>query len=115
MEVPRLGVESKLQLLALAPAPAIQNPGHMCNQHHSSLQQWILFYPLSKARVEPTSSWVLVGFVTAEPQQELLLLHSSHINYFITNFCNLPLLTMNQDNKLFSKYFFLRLFIEFHF
>ena len=29
-------------------------------------------YPLSEARMEPTFLWILVGFVTAEPQWELL-------------------------------------------
>ena len=49
MEVPRLEVELKLQLLAYTPAAATQNPGHICNLHHSSCQPWIL-NPLSKAR-----------------------------------------------------------------
>lgn len=34
---------------------------------------------------------------------KLLLLHRSYFNYFITNVYNLPLLTIIQDNKLFSK------------
>ena len=35
---------------------------------HSNLG---LLNPLSEARVEPTSSWLLVVFITTEPQQEL--------------------------------------------
>ena len=42
MEVPRVGVESELQLTAYTTA-------------HGN--------PLSEARIEPTSSWILVGFV----------------------------------------------------
>ena len=37
--------------------------------HHSS-QQCQSLNPLSEARDEPMSSWILVGFITAEPGQE---------------------------------------------
>ena len=46
MEVPSLGVESELQLPACATATATVMP-------------------------DPRSSWMLVRFITAEPQQEL--------------------------------------------
>ena len=51
MEVPRLGVESELQLLAYvtATATAMRDPSHICNLHHSLRQHWVL-NPLSKAR-----------------------------------------------------------------
>ena len=49
MEVPRLGVESELQLLAYTAATAIWDPSHVYNLHHSSRGHWIL-NPLSKAR-----------------------------------------------------------------
>ena len=49
MEVLRLGVELELQLLAYATATATQDPGHVCNLHHSSRQRRIL-NPLRKAR-----------------------------------------------------------------
>ena len=42
MEVPRLGVESELQLPADATATAMQNPSHICDLYHSSQQQRIL-------------------------------------------------------------------------
>ena len=29
-------------------------------------------YPMAKPGMEPTSSWILVGFVSAEPQRECL-------------------------------------------
>ena len=51
MEVPGLGVESELQLLTYATAAAMPNP-----LTHSA-----------RPGTEPTSSWILVGFVTAEP------------------------------------------------
>ena len=43
---------------------------HLCDLHHSS-QQCQILNTLSKARIEPASSQILVGFVTTEPQQEL--------------------------------------------
>ena len=55
MEVPRLGVESELQLPAYATA----------HVNARSLTHCV------RPGVEPTSSWIPVGFVTAEPQQEL--------------------------------------------
>ena len=47
MQVPRLGAEWELQLLAYA--TATWDPSHVCDLHHSSQQRWIL-NPLSKAR-----------------------------------------------------------------
>ena len=47
MEVPRLGVESVLQLLAYT--TAMQDPSYNCNLYHSSWQHQIL-NPLSKAK-----------------------------------------------------------------
>ena len=55
MEVPRLGVELQLQLPAYTTAHG--NAG--------------FFNPMRKARIEPESSWILVGFVTTELQWEL--------------------------------------------
>ena len=47
MEVPRLGVESKLQLPAYT--VEMQELSHVWDPHHSSLQHWIL-NPMSEAR-----------------------------------------------------------------
>ena len=47
IEVPRLGVESELQLLAHA--TATRDPSHICDLHRSLWQRWI-HNPLSKAR-----------------------------------------------------------------
>ena len=49
MEVPGLGTESQLQLLAYTTATATPDPSHVCNLHHNSWQCWIL-NPLSEAR-----------------------------------------------------------------
>ena len=62
MEVPRLGVESELQLpaTATATATAMKDPSHVCDLHHSSRQCWII-NPLSKARDQ---TWILGRFLT---------------------------------------------------
>ena len=49
MEVPRLGVQSELQLPAYTRATATLDPNCVCNLHQSSQQHWIL-NPLSEAR-----------------------------------------------------------------
>ena len=49
MEVPRLGVESELQLPAYTAATATQDPSQVCNLYHSSWQCWIL-NPLIETR-----------------------------------------------------------------
>ena len=49
MEIPRLGVESELSLLAYDTAPAIPDLSHVCDLYHSSRQCRIL-NPLSEAR-----------------------------------------------------------------
>ena len=48
-EVPRLGVESELQLAAYTTATATCDPSHICDLHHCSRQRRIL-NPLSEAR-----------------------------------------------------------------
>ena len=42
MEIPRLGVEVELQLLAYTTATAIQDLSQVCKLHHSSQQREIL-------------------------------------------------------------------------
>ena len=54
MEIPKLGVESVLQLPVYATATATPDPSHVYNLYHSSGQHWIL-NPLSEAGIEPTS------------------------------------------------------------
>ena len=60
VEVPRLGVQSELQLPVYTTATATPDPSHVfdphqCSQHHSSQQHWIL-NPLSQARDQTCAS-----------------------------------------------------------
>ena len=48
MEVPRLGVESEIQLPAYTTATAMPDPRYICDLHHSS-QQGRILNPRSKA------------------------------------------------------------------
>ena len=72
MDVPRLGVESELQLPAYTTATATLDPSLVCNLHHSSRQHQIL-NPLVRPGIKPASPWTLFGFVTTKPQRELPL------------------------------------------
>ena len=49
MDIPRLGVQLELWLLAYATATAVLDPSCICDLHHSSWQRWSL-NPLSRAR-----------------------------------------------------------------
>ena len=49
MEVPRLGVQSELQLLPYTTATATPDLSRVCDLHHSS-RQWRTLNPLSRAR-----------------------------------------------------------------
>ena len=70
MEVQRLGVKSELQLLDCTTATATQDLRHTCDLPHSCGYPRSLT-PRVRPGMEPTSSWILVGFVSTEPQQEL--------------------------------------------
>ena len=72
MELPRLGVELELQLLACATATVTPDLSHICNLHHSSWQCQIL-NPLSGARDQTHLIMDTSQICSAEPQQELLL------------------------------------------
>ena len=65
MGVPRLGVESELQLLVYT--TAVPELSHICNLHHSSQQHWIL-NSLSDARDQTRhlidTSWVPAHWAT---------------------------------------------------
>ena len=63
MEVPRLGVESELQLLAYTMATAMPDPSHICDLHHSSWQRQVL-NPLIEAK-----------------DQTCILMHASQIHF----------------------------------
>ena len=70
MAVSRLGVKLELQLHTYTTATATRDLSHVCDLHQSS-QQYQILNPLSGSRIEPASSWVLVQFVTTEPEQEV--------------------------------------------
>ena len=59
VEAPRLGVKEQLQLPASPTAPATRH--RQCGTLHA----------LKEARVEPASSWMLVGLLNAEPRPEV--------------------------------------------
>ena len=62
MEVPRLGVETELQLLADTTATAARDPSCVCDLYHSSWQCWVL-NPLSEPMDGTHISRILVGFI----------------------------------------------------
>ena len=70
MEVPRLWVESQPQQCQIWATPATNTTAH---SNVRSLTHW------AWSRIEPVSSWILVGFVTTEPQWELLNIKFSDI------------------------------------
>ena len=60
----------ELQLPAYSTATATPDQSLICDLHCSSRQHLIL-NPLKEVRDRTSSSWILVGFLTAEPQWEL--------------------------------------------
>ena len=71
MEVPRLGVESEVQLLAYTTATATPDLSLVCDLYHSSWQCQIL-NPLSEARGRTCILMDTSQVVTSEPWWELL-------------------------------------------
>ena len=70
MEVLRLGGELELELPAYTTAIATPDPSCVCDHTAArgnvrSLTHW------ARPGIEPTSSWILVGLITVEPQREL--------------------------------------------
>ena len=68
MEVPRLEITLELRLPSCTTTTATQDLSRVFDLHYSS-QQRRFRSPLNEARDQ--TSWILVGFVTAEPKQEL--------------------------------------------
>ena len=62
MEFPRPGVELELQLPAYTTATALPDANFICDLQHSSLQCQILNW--ARPGIEPSSSWILVRFLT---------------------------------------------------
>ena len=74
MEVPKLGADSELQLLAYTTATAMPDLSCVCDVCLSLLQCQI-FDP----GIEPASSWILIGFLThwatmGTPKENLLIM-----------------------------------------
>ena len=67
MEVPRLGVESELQLPAYTTAVVTPDPSPLqpIPQLTATPDPW------ARPGIEPETSWFLVGFISAAPRWEL--------------------------------------------
>ena len=61
MEVPRLGVESELQMPAYTAVTATPDLSHICDLHHSARQRCIL-NPVSEARAR-TRNFVIPSWI----------------------------------------------------
>ena len=48
------------------------DPSCICKLHHSSQQCWIPLTHRARPRIEPVSPWILVRFISAMPQWEIL-------------------------------------------
>ena len=86
MEVPRIGVELEVQLLAYTKATAAQDPSSVCDLHHSSRQCQII-NPLCEARDQThnlmVTSWIRFCCTTRETSTHILLCkHLFKINMF---------------------------------
>ena len=72
MEFFKLGVKAELQLPTNTTATTTRDPGHVCEPHDSSWHTRSLAHThCARPGIEPTSSWILVGFVSTAPQREL--------------------------------------------
>ena len=85
MKVPRLGIESELQLLACTTTTATPVPSHVWALHYSygntrSLIHW------ASPGIKPKSSWILVRFITIEPQWELPKVWTFYFFVYSVNF-----------------------------
>ena len=84
MEVPRLGVEFKLQLLVYTTATETPDPSCICNLHHSSRQRWIL-NPLSEARDRTRNlmvpSRICFRCATMETPQMIFYIHIPDLKF----------------------------------
>ena len=86
MEVPRLGVESELQMLAYITATAMWNLSQVCNPHWNWGQLWI-HNPLSEARdgtgILMDTSWVRFCWATWELPLDLISVHCKTIHHIL--------------------------------
>ena len=79
MEVPRLGVESELQLLAYTIGTGMQDPSHIFDLHHSS-QQCQIFNPLNETRDQTHNL-----MVPSQIRFHFTMTWSSHMFFFFLN------------------------------
>ena len=79
MEVPKLGIQLELQLLAYTTATAMWDPSWVCHLHHSSRQQRIL-NPLTEARNQTHNLMVPAPQRELQQSSILLLLLLFHIS-----------------------------------
>ena len=110
VEVPRLRSNLSYSCQPTPQPQQQQDPSRACNLHHSPWQRRILD-PLSKAGVEPETSWFLVGFISAVPRRELQsssslwilacifsLNHDEFANFFILHIFKLPFLCLKTSS-----------------
>ena len=80
MEIPRPGVKSELALSAYPTATATRDLSRFYDLHHThgsarSLTHWV------GQGIKPASLWILIGFIPAELQQELLTYQFEKFTY----------------------------------
>ena len=93
MEVPRLEAASELQLLAYTTATAVWDLRLVLTYTTPHSNAGSLTHR-ARPGIKPASSWILVGFLTAEPQWELPTrnyLMTIHVLILEIYFCFLPL------------------------
>ena len=66
IEIPRLEVKSELQILAYTTATATPDLRQVCDLHTAHSNAGSLTHCV-RPGIEPTSSWMLVDFIAAEP------------------------------------------------
>ena len=105
MEVPRLGVESELQLPACAIATAMEGLSHVCDLTIAHGNNGSLTHR-ARPGIEPSTSWLVVGFVFAAPQWEF----PEQCFFAMTFCCTIIYASMITSKKLLSltlKFFFI--------
>ena len=89
MEIPRLVVESELQLPAYITATATRDPSHVCDLHHSSGQHQIPD-PLNKTRdgicILMDTSWICLRWATIPFSHAPYKIHVSELQTSCNSF-----------------------------
>ena len=95
MEVPRLGVESQLQLPTYAIATATREVSYIYGLHHSSQQHQIQTH-WARPGIDPASSWILARFASTVLQWELPMISILLPNQNYTSSIELKVKGINQ-------------------